>query len=206
MLRQFTEEYRQVREWFACDFYVLENAGANNEGWCAVQYDRPEKGDGMVMVFRHEHSRCTEASYPLHLNPTASYRFVDFNTHEIRELSAEELKRAFLSEYRTRANPELSPTPKLRTNDSEMRIMHLQPVQAGESREVGETLRGGVTPPGKASWRGDRGRLQAVTGSLYFSARGRTYGVVKTIFPKFTGAEWCHTYCGIILPLSYDLR
>ena len=28
-----------------------------------------------------------------------------------------------------------------------------------------ETLRGGVTPPGKAGWRGDRGRLQAVTGS-----------------------------------------
>ena len=66
-----------------------------------------------------------------------------------------------------------------------------------------ETLRGGVTPPGKAGRRGDGGRLQAVTGSLYFSARGRTYGVVKTIFPKFTGAEWCHTYCGIILPLSY---
>ncbi len=95
MLRQITEEYRQVREWFACDFYVLENAGANNEGWCAVQYDRPEKGDGMVMVFRREHSRCTEASYPLHLNPTASYRFADLNTHEIRELSAEELKQGF---------------------------------------------------------------------------------------------------------------
>lgn len=95
MLRQITEEYRQVREWFACDFYVLENAGANNEGWCAVQYDRPEKEDGMVMVFRREHSRCTEACYPLHLNPTASYRFVDLNTHEIRELSAEELKQGF---------------------------------------------------------------------------------------------------------------
>ena len=160
MLRQFTEEYRQVREWFACDFYVLENAGANNEGWCAVQYDRPEKGDGMVMVFRHEHSRCTEASYPLHLNPTASYRFVDLNTHEIRELSAEELKRAFLSEYRTRANPELSPTPKLRTNDSEMRIMHLQPVQAGESRGVGDAPRRGHTVRQSRSER----RWETVTG------------------------------------------
>lgn len=49
----------------------------------------------MVMVFRREHSRCTEASYPLHLNSTASYRFVDLNTHEIRELSAEELKQGF---------------------------------------------------------------------------------------------------------------
>ena len=38
---------------------------------------------------------------------------------------------------------------------------------------------------------------------MHFTARGRAYGVVKTIFPKFTGAEWCHTYCGIILPLSY---
>ena len=32
-----------------------------------------------------------------------------------------------------------------------------------------ETLRGGVTPPGKAGRRGDRGRLQAVTGDLHFS-------------------------------------
>ena len=77
--------------------------------------------------------------------------------------------------------------------------------EAGENRGV-VRVRGGVTPPGKAGRRGDRGRLQAVTGSLHFFARGRAYGVVKTIFPKFTGSEWCRTYCGIILPLSYDLR
>ena len=57
-------------------------------------------------------------------------------------------------------------------------------------------------PVGEAIGDGYR-RLRAVCISLL---RCRTYGVVKTIFPKFTGSEWCHTYCGIILPLSYDLR
>ena len=52
-----------------------------------------------------------------------------------------------------------------------------------------EALRGGVTPPGKAGRRGDRGRLPAVTGSLHFTARGRAYGVVKTVFPEITGSE-----------------
>ena len=57
--------------------------------------------------------------------------------------------------------------------------------EAGESRGV-VRVRGGVTPSGKAGRRGDRGRLQAICISLL---RCRTYGVVKTIFPKFTGSE-----------------
>ena len=40
--------------------------------------------------------------------------------------------------------------------------------EAGESRGV-VRVRGGVTPPGKAGRRGDRERLQAVTGDLHFS-------------------------------------
>lgn len=72
--------------------YFLRNTATKPFLWW---YDRHEKGDGMVMVFRREHSRCTEASYPLHLKPTASYRFTDLDTHEIRGLSAEDLKQGF---------------------------------------------------------------------------------------------------------------
>lgn len=42
--------------------------------------------------------------------------------------------------------------------------MHKQEKAAGS-----ETLRGGVTPPGKAGRRGDGRRLQADTGDLHFS-------------------------------------
>ena len=83
-----------------------------------------------------------------------------------------------------------------------MRIMHLQPVQAGESREVGDTPRWGHTVRQSRSER----QPETVTGSLHFTARDRAYGVVKTIFPEFAGSEWCHTYCGIILPLSYGFE
>ena len=85
--------------------------------------------------------------------------------------------------------------------DRRVRFLHKQEKAAGP-----ETLRGGVTPSGKAGRRGNLRRLPAVTGSLHFSVRGRTYGVVKTIFPIFTGLEWCRIYCGIILPLSYGFE
>ena len=45
-----------------------------------------------------------------------------------------------------------------------------------------ETLRGGGTLFGKAGRRGDGRRLQAVTGSLHFFARGRAYGDVKCFY------------------------
>lgn len=45
-----------------------------------------------------------------------------------------------------------------------------------------ETLRGGVTPPGKAGRKGNLRRLQTVTGSLHFFARGRAYGGVKRFY------------------------
>ena len=68
--------------------------------------------------------------------------------------------------------------------DRRVRFLHKQEKAAGS-----ETLRGGVTPPGKADRRDDGRRLPAVTGSLHFSVRGRAYGVVKTIFPEFEGSE-----------------
>ncbi len=71
---------------------------------------------------------------------------------------------------------------------------------------MSETIRGGVTPPGKADRRDDGRRLPAVTDSLHFSVRGRAYGVVKTFFPEFAGSEWCRICCGIILPLSYGFE
>lgn len=95
ILKQITEEYRQLRDFFSCDFYVLENAGANNEGWCTVQYDRPEKGDGMIMVFRRENSRCTDACYQLRLDPAAAYSFTDIDTDETYEFSARQLSEGF---------------------------------------------------------------------------------------------------------------
>ena len=72
------------------------------------------------------------------------------------------------------------------------------------AKPVGETIGDGYRRLRAVT--GSYGQLRAVTGSLYFSARGRTYGVVKTIFLEFAGSEWCRIYCGIILPLSYDLR
>ena len=50
-----------------------------------------------------------------------------------------------------------------------------------------ETLRGGVTPPGKAGRRGDGGRLQAVTGDLHFFATGSCLRCRKNDFSEIYG-------------------
>ena len=50
-----------------------------------------------------------------------------------------------------------------------------------------ETLRGGVTSPGKAGRRGDGGRLQAVTGDLHFFATGSCLRCRKNDFSEIYG-------------------
>ena len=50
-----------------------------------------------------------------------------------------------------------------------------------------ETLRGGVTPPGKASRRGDGRRLPAVTGDLHFFATGSCLRCRKNDFSEIYG-------------------
>ena len=47
-IRRYTAEYRQVRPYFSADFYPLTQPSSCTDVWCAAQYDRPEKGDGMV--------------------------------------------------------------------------------------------------------------------------------------------------------------
>ena len=66
--------------------------------------------------------------------------------------------------------------------DRRVRFLHKQEKAAGS-----ETLRGGVTPPGKAGWRDDMGRLQAVTGSLHFSATGLYLRCSKNDFFEIYG-------------------
>ena len=62
--------------------------------------------------------------------------------------------------------------------------MHKQEKAAGS-----ETLRGGVTPPGKADRRGGGRRLQAVTGDLHFFATGSCLRCRKNDFSGNYGVE-----------------
>ena len=78
--RKISDEYLSIREYFSCDLWPLENPGATHAAWCAMMYDRPEKGDGIIMIFRREESECTDALYETHLS--GDYRFTDIDTGE----------------------------------------------------------------------------------------------------------------------------
>ena len=78
--KKISDEYLSLREYFSCDFYPVENPGATHAAWCASRYDRPENGDGIVMIFKREESNCTDAGY--NLGMTGEYIFTDIDSGE----------------------------------------------------------------------------------------------------------------------------
>ncbi|MCQ2386786.1 MAG: alpha-galactosidase [Clostridia bacterium] len=81
LLRQFYREEKRCRPYFSEDFYPLSGVGIDKTAWCAFAFDRPEQGDGLLMVFRREESYLTDAVYRLpHLSGT--YLLEDFDGGE----------------------------------------------------------------------------------------------------------------------------
>jgi alpha-galactosidase len=77
------DEMRRVRPYFAGDIYHLTKPTKDDTAWCAVQWDRPECGDGMVQVFKRKDSPYTEAYLPLRrIDPAKTYHFTDVDGGE----------------------------------------------------------------------------------------------------------------------------
>lgn len=77
-LKAAIEEYKKVREYFYADIYPLSEITTANDIWFAVQYNRPEKSDGIVQIFKRENSRGITYGYRLRgLNPDKKYVFTD---------------------------------------------------------------------------------------------------------------------------------
>lgn len=89
---QTNREYKRARPYFSCDYYPLTEVTTADSCWAASQYDRPEKQDGMVTVFRRTLSPCETARFDLGgIVPGSIYSFEDADTGEVFEISAEEL-------------------------------------------------------------------------------------------------------------------
>lgn len=77
-IKKYAAEYLRTRPFFSCDMYPLTEAVTGEGAWCAVQYDRPEHGDGIVQVFKHAKSPYERAVFPLRgLDPNGEYVFED---------------------------------------------------------------------------------------------------------------------------------
>ena len=77
-IKKYTEEYRAVRPYFSEDFYPLTEVTECLDVWCANQFHRPEKDDGIVQLFRREKAPYSTASFPLRgLDADRDYLFTD---------------------------------------------------------------------------------------------------------------------------------
>ncbi len=93
-LRRYCNEYLRVRPYFSEDVYPLTQPSEATDVWSAVQFDRSEKGDGIVQVFRREDAPYEKATYMLGgIDENAAYRFTDADSDESFTILGENLKK-----------------------------------------------------------------------------------------------------------------
>jgi alpha-galactosidase len=90
-LRTRLDELNQVRDYFLGDFYPLLSFTLAEDSWAAWQYDRPDLGAGVVLVFRRPQSPLIEAKFPLKgLEAESIYEFRDTDSGALTLLSGKE--------------------------------------------------------------------------------------------------------------------
>lgn len=91
-MRKLVEQWREISPNYYGDFYPLTSYSLSNDVWAAMEFNRPEVGEGFVEVFRRSHSAGVAASYKLQgLDPAARYSVTNLDTASSKEFSGEEL-------------------------------------------------------------------------------------------------------------------
>jgi alpha-galactosidase len=91
-VRATINEYLRVRPYLSEDMYPLTQPTDRTDVYSAVEYFRPSQNDGVLMVFRREHSPYESAVFPLRgVCADARYLFTALDTGEEIELSGKEL-------------------------------------------------------------------------------------------------------------------
>ncbi len=82
-LKRYCEEYLRARSFFSEDMYMLTAPSDSEDVWSAVQFHRPETGEGILQIFRRENAPYEKASYPLGgLEADRRYAFEDADAGE----------------------------------------------------------------------------------------------------------------------------
>jgi alpha-galactosidase len=91
-MRKLVEQWRTVAPNYYGDFYPLTSYSLSNEVWAAMQFDRPEAGEGFVEVFRRSRSPYETARIRLQgLDPAARYSFATLDISGTQEASGRQL-------------------------------------------------------------------------------------------------------------------
>ena len=90
--RKVLGQYLAIRDFFLGDYYPLTGYTRAPDAWMAYQLDRPERGDGAVVVLRRPESPYESARFPLRgLEEGATYAVKDLDAGGVRRLSGREL-------------------------------------------------------------------------------------------------------------------
>ena len=92
LMRRLCDQFRQVADCYLGDYYPLTPYSLETTSWMAWQFDRPERGAGMVQVFRRSESIYKSADLRLHgLDPEGRYRLRNLDSPETNVISGRQL-------------------------------------------------------------------------------------------------------------------
>ena len=91
-MRRLIQQWRLLAPNYYGDFYPLTSYSLSNDVWGAMQFDRPEVGEGFIEVFRRSRSPYEIARFQLHgLEAAARYAVNNLDIPGTREFSGQEL-------------------------------------------------------------------------------------------------------------------
>jgi alpha-galactosidase len=90
--KKMGEEWREIADNFLGDYYPLTSYSVEPDVWMAWQFDRPEVGEGVLVVFRRAESPYETARFKLRgLDPDASYELKNFDEKSPTKVAGREL-------------------------------------------------------------------------------------------------------------------
>jgi alpha-galactosidase len=91
-MQRLVQQWRTVSQDYYGDFYPLTSYSLSNEVWAAMQFDRPEAGEGFIEVFRRSHSLYETARIRIEgLDPASQYRLMNLDDSVAYDVSGASL-------------------------------------------------------------------------------------------------------------------
>ena len=88
--------YRKIQPFLSKDWYPLTPYSRDPSGWLAVQFDYPERGQGLVLVFRREKAASGSLEVRLRALDAAAMYTVESSEGDLEVVPGEKLSRGYV--------------------------------------------------------------------------------------------------------------
>lgn len=95
-VKKYAREYLRVRPYFSEDYYPLTEVTDTLDSWCAMRFEKREKKEGVIEVYRRENSPYETACFPMkNADVNAEYLFEDADGGDFKVSGRELAERGF---------------------------------------------------------------------------------------------------------------